>query len=42
MTRLETAIEARTAELVAEATGKPAALSVLVPTPGDAARPVPA
>jgi 1-acyl-sn-glycerol-3-phosphate acyltransferase len=37
MARLETAIEARTAELIAEATGKPIALSVLVPTPGDVA-----
>ena len=37
MARLETAIEARTAELIAEATGKPVAASVLVPTPGEAA-----
>jgi 1-acyl-sn-glycerol-3-phosphate acyltransferase len=37
MARLETAIEARTAELIAEATGKPATPSVLVPTPGERA-----
>jgi 1-acyl-sn-glycerol-3-phosphate acyltransferase len=43
MARLETAIETRTAELIAEATGEPAAPSVLVPTPGDAApAPLPA
>jgi 1-acyl-sn-glycerol-3-phosphate acyltransferase len=43
MARLETAIETRTAELVAEATGKPARPSVLVPTPGEPApAPLPA
>jgi 1-acyl-sn-glycerol-3-phosphate acyltransferase len=43
MARLETAIEARTAELIAEATGKPVEASVLVPTPGElAAAPLPA
>jgi 1-acyl-sn-glycerol-3-phosphate acyltransferase len=36
MARLVSAIEARTAELIAEATGKPAEMSVLVPTPGEA------
>jgi 1-acyl-sn-glycerol-3-phosphate acyltransferase len=43
MARLETAIEARTAELVAEATGKPVIPSVLVPAPGEPApAPLPA
>jgi 1-acyl-sn-glycerol-3-phosphate acyltransferase len=43
MARLETAIESRTAELIAEATGKPVRLSVLVPTPGEPApAPLPA
>jgi 1-acyl-sn-glycerol-3-phosphate acyltransferase len=35
MTRLETAIETRTSELIALATGEPAKPSVLVPTPGE-------
>lgn len=38
MARLESAIEARTAELVAEATRNPVTPSVLVPTPGEMAR----
>ena len=33
--RLETAIETRTAELVAEATGRPVTPAELVPTPGE-------
>jgi 1-acyl-sn-glycerol-3-phosphate acyltransferase len=37
LARLETAVETRTAELVAEATGSPVTASVLVPTPGTAA-----
>lgn len=37
LARLETAVEARTAELIAEATGRPVTPSVLVPTPGEAA-----
>jgi 1-acyl-sn-glycerol-3-phosphate acyltransferase len=39
--RLETAVEARTAELIAEATGRPVTPSVFVPTPGEAALPEP-
>lgn len=35
LTRLETAIETRTAELVAEATGRPVTPAELVPTPGE-------
>jgi 1-acyl-sn-glycerol-3-phosphate acyltransferase len=36
MTRLETAIETRTSELIALATGEPVKPSVLMPTPGEA------
>jgi 1-acyl-sn-glycerol-3-phosphate acyltransferase len=36
--RLEDAVETRTAELVAEATGKPVQMAVLVPTPDELAR----
>ncbi|MBC6980698.1 1-acyl-sn-glycerol-3-phosphate acyltransferase [Caulobacter sp. 17J80-11] len=36
--RLEEAVETRTAELVAEATGKPVQMAVLVPTPDEIAR----
>ena len=36
LTRLETAIETRTAELVAEATGRPVTPAELIPTPGEA------
>lgn len=35
MRRLEEAVEGRTAELIAEATGRPATRAVLVPSPGD-------
>jgi 1-acyl-sn-glycerol-3-phosphate acyltransferase len=38
MTRLETAIEARTAELIAEALGEPVRKSVLVPAPDELER----
>jgi 1-acyl-sn-glycerol-3-phosphate acyltransferase len=36
MTRLEAAIETRTAELIALATGEPIKASILMPTPGEA------
>jgi 1-acyl-sn-glycerol-3-phosphate acyltransferase len=36
MARLETAIETRTCELIAQATGEPVKPSVLMPTPGEA------
>lgn len=38
LARLEAAVETRTAELVAEATGRPAEMAKLVPTPDEAAR----
>ena len=38
MTRLEAAIETRTSELIARATGAPVKPSVLMPTPGEAPR----
>lgn len=38
LARLETAVEGRTAELVAEATGQPVTPAVQVPTPDEAAR----
>jgi 1-acyl-sn-glycerol-3-phosphate acyltransferase len=37
MERLEAAIETRTAELIAQATGEPVRPSILVPTPGESA-----
>jgi 1-acyl-sn-glycerol-3-phosphate acyltransferase len=36
MTRLEAAVEQRTSELIAQATGEPVTASVLMPTPGEA------
>ena len=38
MARLEAAVETRTAELVAEATGDPVTPAVQVPTPDEARR----
>ena len=37
LARLETAIEGKTAELIAEATGRPITAAVQVPTPSEAA-----
>lgn len=39
--RLEAAVEGKTAELIAEATGRPVTLAVQVPTPDQARRPTP-